>query len=52
MDWAAQELSKLVSGKESFCEPIVDHYRRVVALVYVDGKLVNEAMIRDRLCPL
>ncbi len=45
---AAQELSKLVSGKRVVLrESIIDHYRRVVALVYVDGKLVNEAMIRQ-----
>lgn len=45
---ATEQLSKLVYGKKVILrEPIVDHYRRVVALVYVDGKLVNEVMIRQ-----
>lgn len=28
-------------------EPLVDHFGRVVALVYVDGRLINETMIRE-----
>ena len=28
-------------------EPVVDKFGRVVALVYVDGKLVNETMIKE-----
>ena len=45
---ATRRLSELISGKRVVLrEPIVDHYRRVVALVYVDGKLVNEMMIGE-----
>ncbi|MEK7163926.1 MAG: thermonuclease family protein [Patescibacteria group bacterium] len=28
-------------------EPVVDKFGRIVALVYVDGKLINEIMIRE-----
>ncbi len=45
---ATRELDRLIAGKRVVLrEPIVDHFRRVVALVYVEGKLVNEIMIRD-----
>ncbi|MDP1743499.1 MAG: thermonuclease family protein [Candidatus Amesbacteria bacterium] len=45
---ATRRLSELILGKKIVLrEPIVDHFRRVVALVYVDGKLVNEIMIRE-----
>jgi micrococcal nuclease len=40
-------LRKLVLGKRIFLrEPVTDQYRRIVALVYLDRKLVNEMMIR------
>lgn len=45
---AAKELKRLISGKRVVLrEPISDQYRRVVALVYVDGKLINEIMIKE-----
>jgi endonuclease YncB( thermonuclease family) len=37
----------LVKRKVQLKEPLVDHFGRVVALVYVDGKLINEIMIRQ-----
>lgn len=41
-------LSQLLKkGKVQLKEPLVDHFGRVVALVYVDGELVNEKMIRE-----
>jgi len=40
-------LSRLLAGKKvQLREPLVDHFGRVVALVYVDGRLINEDMIR------
>lgn len=41
-------LSQLLKkGKVQLKEPLVDHFGRVVALVYVDGELINEIMIRE-----
>lgn len=41
-------LSQLLKKKQvQIKEPIVDHFGRIVALVYIDGKLINETMIRD-----
>lgn len=41
-------LSQLLKGKQvQLKEPLVDHFGRIVALVYVDGKLINEIMIRE-----
>jgi len=37
----------LKKGKVQLKEPLVDHFGRVVALVYVDGTLINEIMIRE-----
>ena len=37
----------LKKRKVQLKEPLVDHFGRVVALVYVDGKLINEIMIRE-----
>ncbi|MBI2587420.1 thermonuclease family protein [Candidatus Amesbacteria bacterium] len=37
----------LKKRKVQLKEPIVDHFGRIVALVYVDGKLINEIMIRE-----
>ena len=41
-------LSELLKKKQvQLKEPIVDKFGRVVALVYVDGRLINEIMIRE-----
>lgn len=41
-------LSELLKkNKVQLKEPVVDKFGRIVALVYVDGKLVNETMIRE-----
>jgi len=41
-------LSELLKSKRvQLREPVVDKFRRIVALVYVDGKSINESMIRD-----
>jgi len=37
----------LIKKKVQLKEPLVDRFGRIVALVYVDGKLINEAMIRQ-----
>lgn len=37
----------LKKRKVQLKEPLVDHFGRIVALVYVDGKLINEIMIRE-----
>lgn len=45
---ATQKLDSLLSKRKvQLKEPLVDHFGRVVALVYVDGKLINEIMIRQ-----
>ena len=45
---ATAYLKKLLTGKRVFLrEPVTDQYRRIVALVYLDRKLVNEMVIRD-----
>ncbi len=45
---ATAQLDKLFSKRKiQLKEPVVDHFGRIVALVYVDGKLINEAMIKD-----
>lgn len=47
---AHKALSALVLHKRVILrEPVADNNRRIVALVYADGKLVNEAMIRSGL---
>ena len=41
-------LSELLKKKKvQLKEPLVDHFGRIVALVYVDGKLINEIMIKE-----
>ena len=41
-------LSELLKQKKAqLKEPVVDKFGRIVALVYVDGKLINEIMIRE-----
>jgi len=41
-------LTRLLAGKRVFLrEPVTDQYRRIVALVYLDRKLVNEMVIRE-----
>lgn len=41
-------LSQLLKKKQvQLKEPVVDKYGRVVVLVYVDGQLINEIMIRE-----
>lgn len=41
-------LSKKILGKKVILkEPKIDGYKRIVALVYVDGELVNEYMIKN-----
>lgn len=37
----------LKKNKVQLKEPVVDKFGRIVALVYVDGKLVNETMIKE-----
>lgn len=37
----------LKKRKVQLKEPLVDHFGRIVALVYVDGKLINETMIKE-----
>ena len=37
----------LEKGKVQLKEPVVDKFGRIVALVYVNGKLVNETMIKE-----
>lgn len=45
---ASERLSELLSKKKiQLKDPLVDKFRRIVALVYVDGKLINEIMIRE-----
>lgn len=45
---AYSRLSELLKKKKvQLKEPLVDHFGRIVALVYVDGKLVNETMIKE-----
>lgn len=45
---SAEYLKKLLAGKRVFLrEPVTDVYRRIVALVYLDRKLVNEMVIRQ-----
>lgn len=49
-DKAKTELSKLIYHKRIFLrEPLADKTGRVMALVYVDGKLVNEILVREGL---
>ena len=41
-------LKDLILGKRVFLrEPVTDQYRRIVALVYLDRKLVNEMVVRQ-----
>lgn len=41
-------LSELLKRKQvQLKEPLVDKFGRIVALVYVDGKLINEIMIKE-----
>ena len=41
-------LSELLKKKQvQLKEPLVDKFGRIVALVYVDGKLINETMIKE-----
>lgn len=43
-----RRLSELLKGgKVQLKEPLVDHFGRVVALVYVRGRLINETLIRE-----
>jgi micrococcal nuclease len=45
---SAYRLSQLLKkGKVQLKEPLVDHFGRVVALVYVNGTLINEIMIKE-----
>lgn len=45
---STQYLTRLIANKRIFLrEPVTDQYRRIVALVYLNGKLVNEAVIRN-----
>jgi endonuclease YncB( thermonuclease family) len=45
---STQKLDSLLSKRKvQLKEPLVDHFGRVVALVYVNGKLINEIMIRE-----
>jgi micrococcal nuclease len=37
----------LKKGKVQLKEPVVDHFGRIVALVYVDGVLLNDILIRE-----
>jgi micrococcal nuclease len=37
----------LKSRQVQLKEPVVDHFGRIVALVYVNGKLINEILIRE-----
>lgn len=47
---AKQELVKLILNKRvEIREPITDNYGRIMALVYINGKLVNEKLLRDGL---
>lgn len=41
-------LSQLLKKRQvQLKEPVVDKFGRIVALVYVDGKLINETMIKE-----
>jgi endonuclease YncB( thermonuclease family) len=45
---ALARLEKLLSKKKvQLKDPFVDHFGRIVALVYVDGKLINEILLRE-----
>jgi endonuclease YncB( thermonuclease family) len=45
---ATAYLTKLLKGKRVFLrEPVTDIYRRIVALVYLDKKLVNELVVKN-----
>lgn len=47
---SAVRLDKLLTGRQvQLKEPVVDKFGRIVALVYVDGQLINEVMIREGL---
>jgi endonuclease YncB( thermonuclease family) len=47
-DKSSDRLSQLLSGRQvQLKEPVVDHFGRIVALVYVNGELINEKMIRE-----
>lgn len=43
-----RKLDQLLAGKKvQLKEPMVDHFGRIVALVYVKGRLINEVLIRE-----
>ncbi len=43
-----QRLDELLKKRKvQLREPLADHFGRIVALVYVDGKLINEILIRE-----
>lgn len=45
---ALARLEKLLSKKKvQLKDPFVDHFGRIVALVYVDGKLINEILLKE-----
>lgn len=47
---AKEELQSLVMGKKVVLkEPVVDNWGRIVALVYVEGKFVNEEILKEGL---
>lgn len=47
-DEARERLTQLILEKKVFIrEPVTDTYRRVVALVYLGGELINEKMVRE-----
>jgi micrococcal nuclease len=49
-DRASVRLDQLLKKRQvQLKEPVVDKFGRIVALVYVDGKLINEIMIREGL---
>jgi endonuclease YncB( thermonuclease family) len=43
----ARLIALLKKGKVQLKEPVVDHFGRIVALVYIDGTLINETMIKE-----
>lgn len=47
---ASARLDRLLKKRQvQLKEPVVDKFGRIVALVYVDGKLINEIMIKEGL---
>lgn len=45
---ALARLERLLSKKKvQLKDPFVDHFGRIVALVYVDGKLINEILLKE-----